>query len=215
MADNIHEAFVYIWYDALNKMFYLGKHKGTPDDLYTHSSISSKEFCSIVPHSTISRTERRVFMKNIPKGISRKILAYGTNKEMCLLEHKLLVNRKNRCWDRYYNQSLGDPRYIEQFGENNPNYKHGRTVGGAYDPICGKKYRDNPENKSAKKAYQKEYRNRPEYKEERKVYDKKYRNENREKINTKARECYDPVKRKEMYERKKLEKVTATLDNFM
>jgi len=33
-----HEAFVYLWYDALNKMFYLGKHKGSPDDTYTHSS---------------------------------------------------------------------------------------------------------------------------------------------------------------------------------
>ena len=30
------ESFVYLWYDSRNKMFYLGKHKGTPDDGYTH-----------------------------------------------------------------------------------------------------------------------------------------------------------------------------------
>ena len=168
--------------------------------------------------------------------------------------------------------ALGEIDEIDISGENNPNYKHGRRIGGAYDPIYmkqyneiyrnrpeykeerkvydkkyrdkpgnksaqkayQKEYRDNPENKSAQKAYQKEYRNRPEYKEQRKEWDKKYRDNpenksaqkayqkeyrdkpgNKEKINAKARECYDPVKRKEMYERKKLERATATLDNFM
>ena len=46
---------------------------------------------------------------------------------MCILEHELLVNRKKRCWNRYYNNSLGDPRYVDQYGENNPRWKGGIT----------------------------------------------------------------------------------------
>ena len=82
-----HEAFIYLWYDAPNKMYYLGKHKGTPDDTYTHSSTIWERFTK----------------DNIPKGVRRRILAYGTDKEMTDLETKLLRNRKERCWDRYYN----------------------------------------------------------------------------------------------------------------
>ena len=100
------EAFVYIWYDALNLMYYLGKHKGSPDDKYTHSSTVWESFTK----------------DNIPEGVTRRILAYGTDEEICLLEHELLKNRKNRCWDRYYNNSLGDPRYVDQSGENSPMY---------------------------------------------------------------------------------------------
>ena len=39
-----------------------------------------------------------------------------------MLEHNLLVNRKKRCWDRYHNNSLGDPRYVDQWGPNNHFY---------------------------------------------------------------------------------------------
>ena len=102
----LYEAFVYLWYDALNRMFYLGKHKGSPDDNYTHSSTVWESFTK----------------DNIPEGATRRILAYGTDEEMCILEHELLKNRKKRCWDRYYNKSLGDPRYVDQSGENNPMY---------------------------------------------------------------------------------------------
>jgi hypothetical protein len=100
------EAFIYLWYYAPNKKFYLGKHKGSPDDSYTHSSTVWEHFTK----------------DNIPKGAKRRILAYGTDEEMCILEHKLLVNRKNRCWDRYYNESLGDPRYVDTSGENHYYY---------------------------------------------------------------------------------------------
>jgi hypothetical protein len=102
----LYEAFVYLWYDALNRMFYLGKHKGSIDDKYTHSSTVWESFTK----------------DNIPEGVTRRILAYGTDEEMCILEHELLKNRKKRCWDRYYNQSLGDPRYVDTSGENNPMY---------------------------------------------------------------------------------------------
>ena len=98
------EAFVYLWYDSINKMFYLGKHKGSPFDNYTHSSTVWESFSK----------------DNIPDGAKRKILAYGTNEEMCILENILLINRKNRRWDQYYNRSLGDPRYVDISGENNP-----------------------------------------------------------------------------------------------
>ena len=107
------EAFVYLWYDALNKKYYLGKHKGSPDDTYTHSSTIWESFTK----------------DNIPEGVTRRILTYGTDEEMCILEHELLVNRKYHCWNRYYNNSLGDPRYVDQSGENNPMYKHGLNVG--------------------------------------------------------------------------------------
>ena len=100
------EAFVYLWYDAPNKKYYLGKHKGTPDDSYTHSSSVWESFTK----------------NNIPEGVSRRILACGTDEEMCILENKLLVNRKKRCWDRYYNNGVGDPRYVDMSGENNPNW---------------------------------------------------------------------------------------------
>ena len=114
------EAFVYLWYDAPNKKYYLGWHKGTPDDAYTHSSTSSDEFCSIVPHSTRPISERREFFENIPEGVTRRILAYGTDVDMALLEHELLKNRKKRCWNRYYNKSVGDIRYVILSGENHP-----------------------------------------------------------------------------------------------
>ena len=105
MAE-LYEAFVYLWYDALKNMFYLGKHKGSPADRYTHSSTVWESFTK----------------DNIPEGVTRKILAYGTDEEMCLLEHELLKNRKKRCWDKYYNQSLGDPRYVDNSGENHHFY---------------------------------------------------------------------------------------------
>ena len=84
------EAFVYLWYDAPNKMFYLGKHKGSPDDPYTHSSTIWEHFTK----------------DNIPIGVHRWILKFGTHEEMCELEAELLRNRKERCWDKYYNKTV-------------------------------------------------------------------------------------------------------------
>ncbi len=109
--NKMTEAFVYLWYDAPNKMYYLGKHKGSPEDSYTHSSTIWESFTK----------------DNIPEGVTRRILAYGTDEEMCILEYELLVNRKKRCWNRYYNNSLGDPRYVDLSGENHPMWKGGIT----------------------------------------------------------------------------------------
>ncbi len=49
-------------------------------------------------------------------------------------ENKFLLNRKERCWDRYYNKGVGNPRYIDTSGENNGNYKHGKMVGAKNNP---------------------------------------------------------------------------------
>ena len=114
--------------------------------------------------------------------------------------------------------ALGEVDGIDSSGENNPNYKHGEWV----DRQLGMKiYRNRPEYKEQRKEWDKKYRNRPEYKEERKVYDKKYYIKNKEEISIKIREYYIKNKEKinakarERYARKKLEKATATLDNFM
>ena len=151
------EAFVYLWYDSENKMFYLGKHKGTPEDRYTHSSTIWESFTK----------------DNIPKGTKRRILAFGTNKEMCELEHKLLKDRKSRCWDRYYNESLGDPRYVDTSGKNNPRYKHGLTIGEKIVEYR-KQYRKDNKEKIAERMKQ--------WRKNNKEYKKQYRKDNKEKI---------------------------------
>ena len=137
------EAFVYLWYDAPNDMYYLGKHKGSPDDKYTHSSRIWESFTK----------------DNIPEGVTRRILAYGTDEEMCILEHELLVKAKNGGdWDRYYNNSLGDPRYVDQWGDNNSQWKGGVW---ANDPVAYmKEYEQTPK----RKAYEKKRNATPERK---------------------------------------------------
>ena len=108
------EAFVYLWYDAPNKMYYLGSHKGSPEDSYTHSSTIWESFTK----------------DNIPEGVTRRILAYGTHEEMLALESKLQANRKERCWDRYYNDNVCDGVYGGfGLGENNPTWKGGISLG--------------------------------------------------------------------------------------
>ena len=128
------EAFLYLWYDAPNKKYYLGKHKGSPDDSYTHSSTVWEDFTK----------------STIPDGVRRRILAYGTDEEMTKLEYDLLLNRKQKCWDRYYNVSAGWPLLFDNSGTNNPFYgrKHSEetrkklseAVKGTNNPNYGKKF---------------------------------------------------------------------------
>ena len=100
------EAFLYLWYDAPNKKYYLGKHKGSPDDSYTHSSTVWESFTK----------------STIPEGVRRRILAYGTDGDMTKLEYDLLLNRQQKCWDRYYNVVAVWPICVDHSGTNNPNY---------------------------------------------------------------------------------------------
>ena len=155
------EAFIYLWYDSENKMFYLGKHRGSPDDSYTHSSTIWESFTK----------------NNVPRGVSRRILAYGTHEEICILEHELLINRKKRCWDRYYNKSLGDPRYFDTSGKNNPRYKHGLATREKLVEYRKQYYEDNREKLV---EYSKQYRKNN--KEKIIELNKQYYVDNREKL---------------------------------
>jgi hypothetical protein len=121
------EAFIYLWYDALNKMYYLGSSIGK-DPNYAHSSSVMESFT----------------MKTKPAHMHRKKLDFGTHEEMLALESKLQANRKERCWDRYYNVNVCEPFYGGfGSGENNSQWKGGIS----YD----------------KKAYMKEYKQSPKY----------------------------------------------------
>ena len=162
------EAFVYLWFDSKNRKFYLGKHKGTPDDGYTHSSTVMESFDVPPPH------------------MKRRILAYGTDEEMCLLEHELLKNRKGKKWDRYYNQSLGSP-WLDQWGENNPSYKHGMTG----DPEWNKKIKKDYYEKNKEKFSEKS---------------KKYYEENKEKLRERHNQWWENNKEIQNERRRKLYK---------
>ena len=126
------EAFVYMWYIASTGMYYIG-YSGKDSDEYTHSS-KDEEFCKLVPNSYSSIVERRDFLKKIPKGIRRRVLARGTREEMIELEHELLENRKAKCWDRYYNIITFFPP-PPMSGEDH--YNFGKT--GEKNPLFGKK----------------------------------------------------------------------------
>ena len=162
MIQTSEKPHVYLWYIAETKQFYLGVNWALKP-YYTHSAETSKEFRSIIPHSKKPLSERMDFFENPPKGISRHILKEGTAEEMCELEHELLKNRKKRCWNRYYNNSLGDPRYVDQWGENNPMfgmtgekhpaYKHGLAVGIKGDPARQAEYDKSPKRAARKKEY--------------------------------------------------------------
>jgi len=88
------EAFVYLWRNAKTNKYYIGHHKGTIDDGYTHSSKYLPDF----PEKS----------KVIPDHYTRRILAYGTVSEMRTLERELQLNRKAKCWDRYYNITVAN-----------------------------------------------------------------------------------------------------------
>jgi len=197
--NKMTEAFVYLWYDAPNDMYYLGKHKGSPEDSYTHSSTIWESFTK----------------DNIPEGVTRRILAYGTDEEMCILEYELLINRKKRCWNRYYNESLGDPRYVDQWGENNPLWKGGISYDmKEYQKEYNKEYKQTPEYKAYKKEYDKKPERKAYYKKrnatpEHKAYMKEYEKKPERKAYKKK---YDAVR----YARKKLERQSkGTLDAFL
>ena len=196
------EAFVYMWYDSKNSMYYIGYHKGTLDDGYTHSSSIMESF------------------KIAPKGFRRRILAYGTRDEMMQLESDLLKNRKERCWDKYYNVITQFPPPT-LYGKDNPNWKHGLCETTEYQSIHGKKnYKNNrakvlkknknyyeenrekvlkknknyyEENREKRIEYAKKYReeNREKTIEYSKKYAKKYREENREKLLEKQKKYYE------------------------
>ena len=80
------EAFVYEWTDHYNGMFYVGFHKGSPDDGYIGSG---KDFL-------------KAYNKN-PHLFTREIIAFGSLKVMAELERKLLKKNNARNNPLYYN----------------------------------------------------------------------------------------------------------------
>ena len=205
------EAFVYMWHDSKNSMYYIGSHQGTPDDGYTHSSKVMEQFKA----------------DSIPEGFSRRILAYGTEPDMRQLENDLLNNRMEKCWDKYYNVVITFPP-PPRYGKDNNYYIDGRSGKPEYQKEYRKKnlermrerdreyYKENPEMfREHKKKYRE--KNREKLREKRREYYK----ENREKEREKRRKYYkenrekEREKRREYYARKKAEKMgTSTLDNF-
>jgi hypothetical protein len=166
------EAFVYIWYDALNKMYYLGSSIGK-DPNYAHSSFVMESFT----------------MKTKPSYMHRKILGEGTHDEMLALESELQANRKERCWDRYYNQVVCDGVY-GGFGsrENNPKWKGGIKVNDpkAYMKTYKVAWNQSPEGKASRdkwnqspkgKATKKKWNQSPEGKVSKKKYSAKLKAE--------------------------------------
>lgn len=90
-----YEAFVYLWYHGPTKRYYLGKHKGTIDDGYSHSSSVMESWDA----------------NNPPDGWRRRILFYGTHdncidKEMSLLYK---IKKKKHFNKRYINLTMADP----------------------------------------------------------------------------------------------------------
>jgi len=189
------EAFVYLWFDTKNRMFYLGYHKGTPDDSYTHSSTVMEKFTKT----------------SIPSYMRRRILAMGTEQEMIELEKELLDNRKEKCWDKYYNATVAFPP-PPMYGEDNAMWKGGIS-------LDKKKYSREHYAKNADKKRDKMREYYPEYyaknADKKSEYNREYYAKNRDKINEKKREHYAKNadkkrdKMREYREKKKAEKVNS------
>lgn len=88
------EAFVYKWTDNLTGKFYIGSHKGSPDDGYICSSKLMKE-----------RYNER------PEDFSREIIAEGDHKNMIALEAEILDEVDARANTYYYNQTNGNENW--------------------------------------------------------------------------------------------------------
>ena len=173
------KAFVYQWHIEPTNKYYIGSSKGIKP-YYTHSS-NDKEFCSYVPNHKSSVAERKEFLANMPEGITREIITYGTHEEMVILERKLQLHAKEHCWEEYYNDNVCDAVY-GGFGsaEDHYNHKHGRAVGARNDPkiaaAATQVWRDNmtPEKK------EEDNRKRIEKRPEKKAYDDKRYAKNKE-----------------------------------
>ena len=206
---NDYESFIYLWFDSKNRKFYLGYHGGHEDDKYTHSSNVMESFSK----------------KNIPSYMRRRILARGSCSQMKQLEVDLLNNRREKCWDKYYNVMTDFPP-SPMFGSDNPQYIDGRSS----DPEYKKKYYEKHRERDRSKRQEWREKNREKLKES----NRKWREKNREKLNENNRNYYEKNQsrekekhqryreknrerirqyKREYDDRKKAEK-TSTLEDF-
>lgn len=162
-----YEAFVYLWFDSKNRMFYLGSHKGHEDDGYTHSSTIMESFSK----------------QNIPPYMRRRILARGSYDDMTALEVSLLKNRKEKCWDRYYNGIVVFPP-PPMYGEDNPKYIDGRSKDPEklreYQREAVRKWRENNREKHRRACRNYRENNREKLRERARKYREKYPEKERE-----------------------------------
>jgi len=91
------EAFVYRWRNTQTKQWYVGYHKGTPDDGYICSSIVAKPL--------IESNNNWV----------RKILRFGSKQEMINLEKRILKGLNARRNPHSLNRSNGSPVRYSSF----------------------------------------------------------------------------------------------------
>ena len=160
------QAFVYLWMDSKNKMWYLGSHIGNNSN-YAHSS-------SVMESFTINNT---------PPYMKRRILAYGTYEEMIELEVRLLGKIVDR--DDYYNIIVSYPP-PPTYGEDNHMWKGGiwtndvKAYNQKYYSENKEKFHEywkersqRPGEKEREKEYMKEWRQRPEVIEREKEYNQR------------------------------------------
>jgi hypothetical protein len=88
------EAFVYIWFDGINRKFYIGSHKGNP---YT------------TPYAHSSKVMRNFSLTKVPYYFKRKILAIGTEDAIAWAETYFLLDRQVPLNEKYYNKIITDP----------------------------------------------------------------------------------------------------------
>lgn len=100
------EAFVYRWREIATNKWYIGYHKGHPDDGY---------ICS-------SRTVKPLIQTNLA-GWTRKIVRFGTVKEMLALEHRILKRLDARNNPHSYNKSISFPYLSPRVGRPKGNTK--------------------------------------------------------------------------------------------
>lgn len=86
------EAFVYRWREISTNRWYIGYHKGNPNDGYICSSVIAKPM-----------------IQSNPSNWQRKILRFGTKREMQKLEQSLLVKLNAKDNANSYNRCNGFP----------------------------------------------------------------------------------------------------------
>ena len=90
---NNYEGFCYIWYNKITKKKYLGKHIGSVEDNYAHSSKLMESFN----------------MDSVPPYMKRRIIFKGSVKEVNETEGRLLskLSKNPEKWESYYNIHKG------------------------------------------------------------------------------------------------------------
>jgi hypothetical protein len=98
---SMENGFIYIWYDKLRNMFYIGSHKGVPDDNYLSSSrwLNGE-------------------IRYRPNDFKRKILKFLSFQELVLEEYRLIgMIKPHEYGKKYYNLKQGAPAGTEPWNK--------------------------------------------------------------------------------------------------